>query len=123
MVEKALKEAFAPDFKVPHQFVSDFWRMTYTSYASTHSESHAYLKQESLDRRLAALRLPVLALYGTRDKLVSPASERNYANVPGGQVVAIPGAGHSPMVEKPYATSNLILAFATRTLARSPVHP
>ena len=64
-----------------------------------------------------------LALYGTRDKLVSPASERNYTSVPGAQVVAIPGAGHSPMVEKPYATSNLILAFAARTLAHSPVHP
>lgn len=123
MVEQGLKDAFAPGFKVPHQFVSDFWKMTYTSYASTHSESNAYLQHESLDRRLAALGLPTLALYGTRDKLVSPASERNYTNVPGAQVVAIPGAGHSPMVEKPYATSNLILTFAARTLAHSPGHP
>lgn len=123
MVEQGLKDAFAPGFKVPHQFVSDFWKMTYTSYASTHREAAAYLDHESLDRRLAALGLPTLALYGTRDKLVSPVSERNYANVPGAQVVAIPGAGHSPMVEKPYAASNLILAFAARTLAHAPGHP
>ena len=116
MVEQGLSDAFAPDFKVPHQFVSDFWKMTYTSYASTDRESHAYLEHESLDRRLAALGgLPVLALYGTRDKLVSPASERNYSSVPGAQVVAIPGAGHSPMVEKPHPTSALILEFAART--------
>jgi pimeloyl-ACP methyl ester carboxylesterase len=117
LVEQGLKEAFAPGFKVPRQFISDFWKMTYTSYASTDSESHSYLKHESLDKRLAALGLPVLAIYGTRDKLVSPASERNYANVPGARIVAIPGAGHSPMVEKPYATSKLILAFAAHTLA------
>ena len=120
MVEQGLKAAFAPGFKVPHQFVSDFWKMTYTSYVSTDSESRAYLEHESLDRRLAALGLPVLALYGTRDKLVSPASERNYANVPGAQIVAIAGSGHSPMVENPYATSKLILAFAARTLAHAP---
>jgi pimeloyl-ACP methyl ester carboxylesterase len=116
MVEQGLKEAFAPGYKVPHQFVSDFWKMTYTSYASTERESHEYLERESLDARLAALGLPVLALYGTRDKLVSPSSERDYAKVPGAQVVAITGAGHSPMVERPYATSRLILAFAARTL-------
>ena len=116
MVEQGLKEAFAPGFNVPHQFVSDFWRMTYTSYVSTDRESHVYLEHETLDRRLTALGLPVLALYGTRDKLVSPSSEAEYAKVPGAQVVAILGAGHSPMVEKPYATSKLILAFAARTL-------
>jgi pimeloyl-ACP methyl ester carboxylesterase len=118
MVEQGLKEAFAPGFKVPHQFVSDFWRMTYTSYLSTDNESHAYLEHESLDRRLAALGLPVLALYGTRDKLVSPASERAYAKVPGAQVVAIAGPGHSPMVEEPDATATLILAFAARVPTR-----
>jgi pimeloyl-ACP methyl ester carboxylesterase len=123
MVEQGLKEAFAPGFKVPHQFVSDFWRMTYTSYDSTHSESHAYLERKSLDGRLSALGLPLLALYGTRDKLVAPASERSYANISGARVVAIPGAGHSPMIEQPYATSKLILAFAAATLARTPSRP
>jgi pimeloyl-ACP methyl ester carboxylesterase len=114
MVEQGLKDAFAPGFRVPHQFVSDFWKMTYTSYASTGDESHAYLEHESLDRRLAALGLPLLALYGTRDKLVSPASERTYATVPGTQLVAVAGAGHSPMVERPDTTAKLILAFAAR---------
>jgi pimeloyl-ACP methyl ester carboxylesterase len=116
MVEQGLKEAFAPGFKVPHQFISDFWKMTYTSYVSTDDESHKYLAHEPLDARLRTLGLPVLVLYGTRDKLVSPSSERDYTEVPDTKVVAIAGAGHSPMVEKPYATSRLILPFAARTL-------
>ena len=116
MVEQGLKAAFAPGFKVPHQFVSDFWRMTYTSYVSSHNEAQAYLRHKPIDRRLGKLGLPVLVLYGTRDKLVSPGSEREYANVPGALVVAIAGAGHSPMVEKPFATLRLILAFASHTL-------
>jgi pimeloyl-ACP methyl ester carboxylesterase len=116
MVQQGLKAAFAPGFKVPHQFVSDFWKMTYSSYASSHSESRAYLQHESIDKRLARLGLPLLVLYGTRDKLVSPGSERQYANVPGSLVVAIAGAGHSPMVEKPSDTLRLILAFASHTL-------
>jgi pimeloyl-ACP methyl ester carboxylesterase len=116
MVKQGLQDAFAPGFKVPHQFVSDFWKMTYISYDASHSDSTDYLRRESLDRRLAALGLPVLAIYGTRDKLVSPSSEHDYANVPGAQIVAIAGAGHSPMVDHPLATLTPILAFASRTL-------
>jgi pimeloyl-ACP methyl ester carboxylesterase len=40
----------------------------------------------------------------------------NYASVPGARLVAISGAGHSPMVEKPDATSKLILPMAARLL-------
>jgi pimeloyl-ACP methyl ester carboxylesterase len=116
MVASALASAFAPGFKVRRVYAGDFWRMTYTSYLDSHRESTDYLKREPLPARLKSLRLPLLALYGTRDQLVSPASERDYESVPGAQVVAIPGSGHSPMIEKPYATSRLILAFARRIL-------
>lgn len=117
MVSQALQSAFAPHYKVPHQFVSDFWRMTYTSYNSSHSEDGAYLDRSPLYTRLAALGLPVLTVYGTEDAIVSPATMRHdYPKIPGAQVAAISGAGHSPMVEKPFATARLLLAFAARTL-------
>jgi len=32
--------------------------------------------------------------------------------VPHAKIVAIPGAGHSPMIEKRYATARLLLGFA-----------
>jgi pimeloyl-ACP methyl ester carboxylesterase len=116
MVTNALKSAFAPGYKVRPPYPGDYWRMTYTSYLDSHNASNAYLARESLPRRLVATGLPLLALYGTRDQLVSPASERDYEQVPGAKLVAIRGAGHSPMIEKPYATSRLILAFARRVL-------
>ena len=112
----ALGSAFAPGFKVRRVYAGDFWRMTYTSYHDSHSDSTAYLEREPLSARLKALKVPLLALYGTRDQLVSPRSERDYESVPGAQVLAIPGSGHSPMIEKPYATSQLILAFGARVL-------
>jgi pimeloyl-ACP methyl ester carboxylesterase len=116
MVASALGSAFAPGFKVRRVYAGDFWRMTYTSYRDSHSEATAYLDREPLPARLKTLKLPLLALYGTRDQLVSPRSERDYETVPGAQVVAIQGSGHSPMIEKPHATSQLILAFGARIL-------
>jgi pimeloyl-ACP methyl ester carboxylesterase len=117
MVQQALKSAFAPGYPVPHQFVSDFWRMTFTSYDASHSEDTAYLKQRPLASRLTVLGLPVLAIYGDQDRIVSPTAMReDYATVPGVQVRAIAHAGHSPMVEKPFATASLLLPFAARVL-------
>jgi pimeloyl-ACP methyl ester carboxylesterase len=116
-VKSTLGSAFAPGYPVPHQFVSDFWRMTYTSYAQSHREDGAYLEHEPLAARLTSLGVPLLGIYGTRDAIVSPEAMReDYPTVPHAQVVAIPGAGHSPMVEKPYATASALLPFAAATL-------
>ncbi len=117
LVSKALQSAFAPGYPVPHQFVSDFWQMTYTSYTDSDHEDNAYLKRQPLAPRLTALDLPVLGIYGTEDRIVSPAAMReDYAQIPGVQIVAVAHAGHSPMVEKPYATAQALLPFAARTL-------
>jgi pimeloyl-ACP methyl ester carboxylesterase len=116
-VQSALQSAFAPHYRVPHQFVTDFWQMTYTSYTQSHREDSAYLEHQPLAARLTALGLPVLAIYGTLDAIVVPKAMReDFATVPHAQVVAITGAGHSPMVEKPYATASALLPFAATTL-------
>jgi len=118
MVSSALQSAFAPGYPVAHRFVSDFWRMTYTSYTDSHREDGAYLDRRPLAARLTALDLPVLGIYGTEDRIVSPTAIReDYATIPGVRIVAIPHAGHSPMVEKPYATAQALLPFATHTLS------
>jgi pimeloyl-ACP methyl ester carboxylesterase len=116
-VQNALQSAFAPGYPVPHQFVSDFWKMTYTSYTASDSADKAYLESRPLAPRLTALGLPVLGIYGTEDRIVSPTAMReDYATIPRAQLVAVARAGHSPMVEKPYATAQALLPFAARVL-------
>ncbi|MDQ6811893.1 MAG: alpha/beta hydrolase [Actinomycetota bacterium] len=116
MVASGLQAAFAPGFKVRPEFVHDFWRTSYSSYSESDNDSTQYLRRQPLPSRLTSLALPLLVIYGTRDRLVSPRSEHGYAAVANAQVLALPGAGHSPMVEQPLATSRLILSFAARTL-------
>jgi pimeloyl-ACP methyl ester carboxylesterase len=124
MVSEALQSAFAPGYPVPHRFVSDFWDMTYTSYTASDSADKAYLERQPLAPRLTALGLPVLGIYGREDRIVSPTAMReDYAQIPGVQIVAIAHAGHSPMVEKPYATAQALLPFAARILGRGAARP
>jgi pimeloyl-ACP methyl ester carboxylesterase len=121
-VQNALQSAFAPGYPVAHQFVSDFWKMTYTSYTASDSADKAYLERRPLAPRLTALDLPVLGIYGTQDRIVSAAAMRaDYATIPGAQLVAVAHAGHSPMVEKPYATAQALLPFAARVLGKHTV--
>jgi pimeloyl-ACP methyl ester carboxylesterase len=116
MVSNGLASAFAPGYKVPRRFVADFWRMTYTSYASSHDQDRRYLQRESLTRRLTALRVPLLVIYGTRDQIIAPTAMRDFTSVPSAQIVPIAAAGHSPMVERPFAISRLLLSFAAQAL-------
>jgi len=110
-VKEGLEVAFAPGFEVPEGFVDGFGQMTYTSYASDDEES-AYLGEEPLNRRIERTGTPLLAIFGTEDQIyeAEPALAV-YATVPGAQTALIPGAGHSPNVEKPARTAALIREF------------
>lgn len=110
-VKEGLQVAFAPGYETPEKFVDGFDQMTYTSYASDDEES-AYLGEEPLNRRIERAGIPLLAIFGAEDQIyeAEPAIAL-YAKVPGAQTALIPGAGHSPNVEKPGQTAALILEF------------
>ena len=62
--------------------------------------------------RIAALRLPVLLLWGERDALVPPAAGRRFlADIPGSQLVLLPGLGHVPQEEDPQTSVLPVRAF------------
>jgi pimeloyl-ACP methyl ester carboxylesterase len=62
--------------------------------------------------RIAALRLPVLLLWGERDALVPPAAGRRFlADIPGSRLVVLPGLGHVPQEEDPRASVQPVRAF------------
>jgi pimeloyl-ACP methyl ester carboxylesterase len=113
-------QAFAPGYNIssgfdnPDQPVDDLRTMTYTSLKDTLDAEQDYVDESPLDQRLEALHVPLLVIFGAEDQIYDPqAAIARYRQVPGAQTHLIPGAGHSPNVEKPNLVAPLILAFAT----------
>jgi pimeloyl-ACP methyl ester carboxylesterase len=112
--------AFAPGYDIssgfdnPDQPVDDLRAMTYTAYSDTSDEEQDFVDEQPLDQRLAAAHVPALVIFGAEDQIydAQAAVARYRQNVPGVQTHLIPGAGHSPNVEKPELVAPLILAFA-----------
>ncbi len=112
-IRKALGQAFAPGYGVPDRFVDDVKRMTFSSYDGSHSGFDSYVSKSPLDRRVRSLGVPFLAAFGAEDQIVDARKAlRAYAAISGAQTALIRGSGHSPNVEKPARTANLILHFA-----------
>jgi pimeloyl-ACP methyl ester carboxylesterase len=113
-------QAFAPGFSRPEGFqnpdqpVDDLRAMTYTAYQDSHDAADDFVGERSLPERLAATHLPVMVLFGAEDQVfdAQDAIARYRASLPGVQTHLIPGAGHSPNVERPNLVAPLILAFA-----------
>lgn len=111
MIYRAMSVGFAPGYRFPRSFVQDNRRMTYPAYNESASSSGDFVKAEPLDRRLTRLRLPTLVLFGALDQIERPRAAERYRDVPGVVIRRIPGAGHSPMWEKPLPTMRHILNF------------
>lgn len=112
MVRSGLEIAFAEGFDVPEFAVRSFRDLTYNAYHDSGLESDDYKDESPIHERLAAMDLPVFAIFGEGDRIAEvPESVAAYRDVPGARVATIAGAGHSPNVEKPRTTARLILDF------------
>lgn len=77
----------------------------------------AFLRQQKaiitrVDARphLAAIRCPTMVLVGDGDMLTPPAlSQEIAAGIPGARLVAIPGCGHLPTMERPDAVNHALV--------------
>jgi pimeloyl-ACP methyl ester carboxylesterase len=113
-IKEGLGAAFAPGYDVPDAFVEDFKRQTYTSYSSDGEEGD-YSDSTPLDRRIRAVGIPLLAIFGAEDQIYdSREALAAYAKVPGAETALVAGAGHSPNVERPARTADLVLGFAEK---------
>jgi pimeloyl-ACP methyl ester carboxylesterase len=129
-VKDEYEQAFAPGFNIsggfddPDQVVDDLREMTYTAYADIHEASDDYRDESPLDARLAETGLPLLVVFGAEDQIYDvPESLEAYEDVPRVRTKLIPGVGHSPNVEAPEQTANLIADFGDtvfQTTARPP---
>ncbi|MFL5906746.1 MAG: alpha/beta fold hydrolase [Solirubrobacterales bacterium] len=113
-------QAFAPGFNIStgfdnsDQVVDDLRAMTYTAYKEMSDAEDDFGYEQPLDQRLAVTHLPVMVVFGAEDQINdAQESVAAYGDVPGVQTHIIPGAGHSPQVEKPALLAPLILSFAS----------
>jgi pimeloyl-ACP methyl ester carboxylesterase len=58
---------------------------------------------------------PLLAIFGTQDRIVPESQAKFFQRVPGAKIVIIEGSGHSPQVETPGKVLELIRAFETQS--------
>jgi pimeloyl-ACP methyl ester carboxylesterase len=127
VVRDNYQDAFAPDFNIasgfdnPDQVVDDLREVTYTAFDDTPDAESDYSGEQPLDRRMAAISLPLLVIFGAEDEFYdAEPSVAQYRKVPGAEVALIQGAGHSPQVEKPDEVAPLILAFAAGRDVKAP---
>jgi pimeloyl-ACP methyl ester carboxylesterase len=114
-------DAFAPGYDTssgfgnPDQPVDDLRAMTYTAYKNTAEEEQSFVDDQPLDQRLAVTQVPALVIFGVEDQIydAQEAVARYRQNVPGVQTHLLPGAGHSPNVERPNLVAPLVLSFAS----------
>jgi pimeloyl-ACP methyl ester carboxylesterase len=113
-VKKGLEVAFAPGYDVPDEFVEDVTRMTFSAYDDSPTGFDDYTKEAPLDERMAETGKPLLVIMGAEEQIIDEPAQRlaEYRDTyPGTRTKLIAGAGHSPNVEKPALTANLVLAF------------
>jgi pimeloyl-ACP methyl ester carboxylesterase len=71
-----------------------------------------YLHDPKLAHRLHRIRIPTLLLWGTADRILSPAYGQAYcAAIPGARLAPIERAGHFPHLEQPAEFARQIFAF------------
>jgi pimeloyl-ACP methyl ester carboxylesterase len=117
-IRDGLEVAFAPGFEIPDAFVEDVRRLTYTAYDDSPGGNEAFLAEQSLDQRMRATGKPLMVLMGAEEQIVNDpqrALDQFAQTVPGAKTHLIPDAGHSPNVESPGFTANLVLRFAKKS--------
>jgi pimeloyl-ACP methyl ester carboxylesterase len=111
-IRKAMRSAFTRPIDIPGAIIEAALGMTHRALAGTARGSLDYMRQQSLPNRLAALGIPVLVIFGTEDARYPSSSAAAYHGVPGARIELLPGVGHTPMMEDPQTTSQLLLKFA-----------
>lgn len=82
-------------------------------FAATWQAPQVYLEEQTLPERLKGLGKPLLVIFGEDDRRWRPSSAADYLVVPEARVEMLPGSGHTPILEDPARTAELLLAFTS----------
>lgn len=120
-IRDGFKEAFAPDFEPSEEFeeviVDGYRAMTYTSFAESYDALEEFREEEPLDTRITSAAVPLLAILGEADQAIeTPVAQEGWSDVPGVQIELLPGVGHTPQVEAPEESAELIVEFAAEAV-------
>ncbi|MFE1014812.1 alpha/beta fold hydrolase [Streptomyces sp. NPDC058794] len=111
-IRRFASTGFRAGHRIPQELVDDLRGMTYHAVTAAMRASTAYVDEQPLPGRLAVLGKPLLMIFGDQDRRWRPSSAADYRAVPGAEVEMLPGAGHTPILEEPRRTADLLLAFA-----------
>ncbi|TCP56142.1 pimeloyl-ACP methyl ester carboxylesterase [Tamaricihabitans halophyticus] len=103
--------AFAPGYRIPQPFLDQVRAMNLRVFAATSQAVRDYLDEQALPERLRNLGKPLLAIFGAEDRRWNVASAAEYREVAGGTVELLPDLGHSPNLEDPARTAQVLLEF------------
>ncbi|MFI7227042.1 alpha/beta fold hydrolase [Nonomuraea angiospora] len=103
-----------PDYPIPQEFMDELRGMSFHAFAAIMQAPGQYLEEQALPDRLKVLGKPLLVIFGEEDRRWRSSSAADYRVVPDAKVELLPGAGHSPIVEDPQRTAELLLTFTAR---------
>lgn len=112
--------AFRAGYEVPQELVDELRGMSYHAVTAAMQASVGYLSRRTLPDRLTDLGKPLQVVFGDQDRRWQPSSAADYLVVPGAKVDLLPGAGHTPILEEPARTAELVLSFTELRTGRSP---
>ncbi|MFG1688197.1 alpha/beta hydrolase [Nonomuraea sp. NPDC049269] len=110
-------------YQIPQELLDEVRAMTFHSLTATMQATVGYLQEQALPDRLMTLGKPLLVIFGEDDRRWRSSSAADYRTVPGANIELLPGLGHSPILEDPPRTAELLLAFAAIHATRSAGHP
>ncbi|WP_410876172.1 alpha/beta fold hydrolase [Nocardia sp. A7] len=114
---RIIAQGFARGFDLttldnPAQFYADYRAMSPRMFRAVALDRPKALSQRPLDVQVRELALPTLVIHGDGDRMFDCATTlARYAAV-GARTEVIPGAGHSPQIERPHQVAALIRDFS-----------
>ncbi|AKU18752.1 hypothetical protein VV02_08285 [Luteipulveratus mongoliensis] len=110
-IREGLTGAVSGDIDLSDQIVADVKAMTYQAFSQTPKAGLAYVGERSVPLRLADLDVPTLVIFGVDDRRWRSSAAEDYRTIAGARLELLPGIGHTPMLESPALTGELLAAF------------
>lgn len=113
MVESSVRNVYGSPDKVTPALVDRYYDLTLRA-GNRAALAERFRQAPSGDgfKAIATLKLPTLILWGSRDRLIPPENaEHFHRDIPGSQLVILPGLGHVPHEEDPDATVAAVRRF------------